>query len=346
MMNLKPLAAFCRRMGVGLRAGVDILRLLESESRLGPKQHQEVMLRVVQSIRDGSSLARAMLAEKRHFPPLLIQLVNAAEIGGRLDSMFTYMANYYDQLLKTRAFFLSRISWPLTQLVMAILVIGGVILIQGIFSPNGPAYDASGVGLSGVGGLMVYCAILSGVSGLVGLLVYGIWKNWFNCHRVLMPIVQRIPQLGTALTTLGLSRLSMTLSMLLNAGVEAKRSVKQAFLATGNYYFIGGMDRAVAAVDQGQTFGDAFEAAQVFPQDFLDAVRIGEMSGTETESLDHLALQYQEKAQAALNFIAMFASLVIWFFVIVLLAFMVIRLAMGLFNGVYRPLFNDLGIPI
>jgi type II secretory pathway component PulF len=333
-------------MGIGLRSGIDILRLLESETRLGPKPHQETIVRVVTSIRDGNSLARAMLAEKRHFPPLLIQLVNAAEIGGRLDSMFTYMADYYDQLIQTRNFFLSRISWPLIQLGMAVMVIGAVILIQGILSPSGPAYDASGVGLSGVRGFMIYCGFVSAIGGSISLFVYGIWKNWFNCHRVLMPIVQRIPQLGTALTTLGLSRLSMTLSMLLNAGVEAKRSTKQAFLATGNYYYISGMDRAVAAIEQGQSFGDAFEAAEVFPRDFLDAVHIGELSGTETESLDHLAVQYQERAKAALNTLAMIASVVIWFSIIVLLAFMIISMAMRLINGVYRPLFEDLGIPL
>ncbi len=346
MMQIKALAAFCRRMGVGLRAGVDILRLLESEARLGTKAHQQVMGNVLQNIRDGNTLARSMLAEKRHFPALLIQLVNAAEIGGRLDSMFTYMADYYDQLLQTRTFFLSRISGPLIQLGIAILVIGGVILIQGILSPNGPAYDASGVGLSGVSGFMVYCGVILAVGGVIGLFVYGIWKNWFNCHRFLMPIVQRIPQLGTALTTLGLSRLSMTLSMLLNAGVEAKRSTKQAFLATGNYYFISGMDRALAAVEQGQSFGDALDAAEVFPQEFLDAVRVGEMSGTETESLDHLALQYRDRAKAALNTIAVIASVVIWLAIILLLAFMVISSFMRLINGVYRPLFKDLGIPI
>ncbi len=78
-------------------------------------------------------------------------------------------------------------------------------------------------------------------------------------------IVQRIPTLGTALSTLGLSRLSMTLSMLLNAGVEAKRSTKQAFLSTGNFYYISGMDRALDTIGRGESFGEAFAAANVFP---------------------------------------------------------------------------------
>jgi type II secretory pathway component PulF len=331
MMKLNALAAFCRRMGIGLRAGVDIIRILESEQKAGNAEHHRAMEQLTDSIRGGSSLAKGMLDQKRYFPPLLIQMVHASELGGRMDQMFAYMADYYDQLKQTRAFFIGKISWPLIQLAMAVAVIGLVILIQGILSPNS-TYDASGVGLRGLSGFYAYCGVVLAVFGTLGVIGYGLWKNWFNCHRVLMPLVQRIPTLGTALVTLGLSRLSMTLSILLNAGVEAKRSIKQAFLATGNYYFIGGADRAVAAVEKGASFGDAFEASQVLPQEFIESVRIGELSGTETESLDHLAVQYQERAKSALNTIAMIASFAIWLSIMLLLAFMIIRMAMQYIN--------------
>ena len=345
-MKLKALAAFCRRMGTGLRSGVDILRLLEMETRMGTKQHRETLEKVSASIRQGNTFARAMLAEKKYFPPLLIQMVNASEIGGRMDSMFTYMADYYEQLVQTRTYFLSRIAWPLIQLALAVGIIGAVILLQSILSPGGkPTFNASGTGLSGVSGFFIYCIIVSVVFGTITIFVYGVWKNWFNCHRMLMPLVQRIPQLGTALTTLGLARLSITLSMLLNAGVDARRSLKQAFLATGNYYFISGMDRALASVEKGQDFGDAFEAAEVLPQDFIDAVRVGELSGTETESFDRLAIQYQERSKTALGFIATAASIVIWIGVMMLLAFLVISMALKVF-GVYKSVFDDLGIPM
>ncbi len=334
MMKLTTLSAFCRRMGIGLRAGVDILRLLEAETKNGGPRHRETMVRLGESIRSGSSLAKAMLDEKTYFPPLLIQLVYASELGGRMDRMFAYMADHYDQLKQTRAYFFGRITWPLVQLALAIGIIGAVILLQGLLSRNS-TYDASGLGLKGLQGFSIYCGVVFIVLGSICLVTYGVWKNWFNCHRMLMPIVQRIPTLGTALTTLGLSRLSMTLSMLLNAGVEAKRSTKQAFLATGNYYFISGMDRAVREVEKGSSFGDAFEQSQVLPEEFIESVRIGELSGTETESLDHLAQQYQERAKAALSTIAAIASFAIWLSILLLMAFMIIRMAMQYVNLIY-----------
>jgi type II secretory pathway component PulF len=324
-------------MGVGLQAGVDILRVLETETRNGDQRHRQVMQSVVDDVRQGCTLSKAMFNSKGHFPPLLIQMIHASELGGRMDSTFLYMANYYDDLHQTRSFFLQRITWPVIQLVLAVGVIGLAILIQGLLasSPNGPSYDATSLGLTGINGFFIYIGVVSGVAIFLATLVFGIWKNWFNCHRILMPIVQRIPGLGTALSTLGLSRLSMTMSMLLNAGVDARRSTKQAFLATGNYYYISGMDRALKSIEQGQAFGDALDAAAVFPNDFLEAVRLGELSGTETESLDHLAWEYRERAKSALNFIATLASVAIWIFVMALIAFMVIRLAMQYINMIY-----------
>ena len=267
MMKLSTRANFCRRMGIGLRSGVDILRLLESETKSGDSRHRQTMSRVIDRIRGGYGLAEAMEEEKKYFPRLLTQMVGASEIGGRTDHLFHYMADYYDQLKKTRAIFIGQISWPLIQLCLAIMIIGLFILLLGLL-PIDPSFDASGLGLRGVHGFLIYCGVVFGTLFAFGLLGYGLWKNWFNCHRVLVPLLQRIPVLGSAFVTLGLSRLSMTLSMLLNAGVDAKRAVRQSFMATGNYYYIGGIDRAIAEVDKGSSFGDAFDASGVSARGF------------------------------------------------------------------------------
>ena len=74
----------------------------------------------------------------------------------------------------------------------------------------------------------------------------------------------------------------------------------------------------------------------------MDAVRVGELSGTETESLDRLSVQYQERAKSALNTIATVASIVIWLGVMMLIAFMVMRIALQVF-GVYYDAIEELG---
>lgn len=338
MMKLKAAANYCRRMGVGLRAGVDILRLLETETKSGDQRHREAMAKVQTDIQGGSTLGQAMKEQPKYFPKLLTQMVDASELGGRMDQMFEYMANYYDQLKQTRSDFIGQITWPLIQLALAIVIIGLVMLLQ-TFLGTGDTYDATGLGIS----FTTYCMVVCTFFLVFGITAYGLWKNWFNCHNIVVPAIQKIPVLGTAFITLALSRLSMTLSMLLNAGVEAGRATRQAYLATGNHYFIGGMDRSLKEIEKGSSFGDAFDASEVLPEDFVEAVRIGELSGTETESLDRLALNYQEAARSALRTIATIASTTIWISVMMLIAFMVIRMALQYIGLLTDAINNPMG---
>ncbi len=341
-MKLKDLARFRHHQAVGLAAGVDILRLLENEQRSGDAAHRQAIQSLWERVRRGESLAAAMKQQGTYFPNLLVQMVHAGESSGRLERVFQYMSEYYQQIKLARSGFLQRISWPLIQLGLALGIIAVVILLQGILSPNSQ-YDASTIGLRGVRGLVVYCLVLTAFFGSLGLLLYGLWKNWFQSHKVLMPILQHVPQVGTALTTLGVARLSMTLSMLLNAGSDAKQAVRQAFLATGNHYMIGGMSQAIEQVAQGTSFSDAFEKSNVLPRDFVDALRIGELSGTETESLDSLAKEYQHRAVLAINTLATLLSVAIWLMITAVIVLMIIRMALQYINLLNSTLQNPMG---
>jgi type II secretory pathway component PulF len=330
-MSLREVAGATRRLGTGFRAGVDILRLLETETRSGRPVYREKISNVRESVRGGKTFAEAMLAEGKFFPPLMIQLVHAGEVGGSLDKVLLHLADYYDDVKQSRSAFFMKLAWPLVQLVLFQLIIGAVILIQGMLG-TANNYDASGLGLSGLGGFLTYCGVLLAIHAVVITAILTVKNNWFNCQQLLFPIVQKIPVVGTPLVTLSLARFTMALSIMLNAGVDAIRSVKQAFRSTGNYFMMSGMEKAVEAIKKGDSYGEAFRAAGVFPDDFVEIVEIGEISGTETESLDRLAREYQERGRAALTMLAMAASGFLWFCMIALMVFIVMSLALKYIN--------------
>ena len=68
------------------------------------------------------------------------------------------------------------------------------------------------------------------------------------------------------------------------------------------------------------------------------AVRIGEISGTETESLDRLAEQYQDRAKRALNTIAMIASFTIWLTIILVIGGIVLYMGLKYIQLIYDAL--------
>jgi type II secretory pathway component PulF len=244
-----------------------------------------------------------------------------------------FMSEYYLDLRKTRQDFLSQITLPVIQLIAAIFIVCILIFVNGFLqagSPTDEPFDLTGVGLRGGTGVLIFLTIVLGVGIVVGIIAFGIWKNWFNCHNTLVPLIRNVPVIGPVFTQSAMARLSMTLSMMLGAGVDAKRSVRDGLLSTGNYYYMSGLPLTMQEIERGNSLADSLAAPGVLPGDFIQAVEIGELSGSDSESLERMAVVYREKAQLALKQLAIAAGFVIWF----LIAAMVIAVIFTIFMQV------------
>jgi hypothetical protein len=199
---------------------------------------------VLDTPRFSMAIASSGMNRLSDMPTSVIKMIAAGEESGQVDRVLGYMSDYYLDLKRTRQDFISQITAPVIQLLLAIAIICGMIFINGFFQAGGPGekpFDITGVGLRGGKGVLIFLSILMLIAVVLGTMVVGVWKNWFNCHQTLVPLVRKVPVIGPVFTNTAMSRLSMTLSMMLGAGVEAKRSVRDAVLSTGNHYYIAGL---------------------------------------------------------------------------------------------------------
>jgi type II secretory pathway component PulF len=333
-ISLYELETFCQRMGLGLRSGVDILKLFDNESQRGSTRHRRHLQGVRERLAQGESLAEALRSADPYLPPLLLQMVSAGETSGGLERIFQHLSQHYQSLRLARRDFLGQITWPLIQLGIAIAVVCLVIGLLGLIpaNPDGLDFDPLGFGLSGIRGVFIFLAILALIASLIGLVVLGVWKNVFACHRWLIPLILPLPILGAVVSNLSLARMTMTLSMLLNAGVDAIRSVREAFLSTGNDYYLQGMPVALEHIQQGQSLATSLDAAGVFPRDFIQGVDVGELSGNETESLEMLTAEYSRRAQQALSQLSVVSGVAIWILIAVFIIALILRMAFQYIN--------------
>lgn len=270
---------------------------------------------MAQLIRQGENLSDSMLSQGAYFPNLLVRLVRAGEHSGSLDKCFRELYGHYRELRSARSAFVGQITFPLISLLLAFFVITLLIYINGFMrsgDPNEPAFDLTGVGLRGGSGVAIFWSLAFSLASISGIIAFGIWKNWFQCHKTLVPLIRNIPVVGPVFTTSALSRLSMTLSMMLGAGVDAKRSVREALLATGNYYYISGVKQTVDLIEHGSSFSEALDAPKTLPAEFIQVVEVGELSGSDSESLEKLAETYKEKSQLALKQFAVASGMAVW----------------------------------
>lgn len=337
--SLGQLQHFCSRLGTGLRSGLDVLRILDLEAKAGTQRYRTAVQDTADKIRAGYSLPEAMKLQRAFFPPLLIKMIEAGEHAGQIDRVLHYMADYYLDLKRTRQDFISQITAPVIQLIAAIGIVCLLIFINGFFrsgSVQEKPFDLTGVGLRGVSGVMIFLGILSAVAAVVGTIAFGIWKNWFGCHQTLVPLIRNVPVIGPVFTNTALARLSMTLSMMLGAGVDAKKSVRDAVLSTGNHYYISGLQPMLEMVEQGHSLAETLDAPKVLPDEFIQTVEVGEMSGSDSESLERMAVQYGEKARLSLKQLAVTAGFAIWFMIaamIIAVIFMIFTQYLAILTG-------------
>ena len=110
---------------------------------------------------------------------------------------------------------------------------------------------------------------------------------------------------------------------------------------TDSDYYRAGGDDAENAIRGGATLAGALEATHLFPRDFISRVEISEHSGTDAESMAHLAQEYDERARGAVRMLAWAATILVRVSVMLFLIFMIYRI-----GSFYISTYNEALSPI
>jgi type II secretory pathway component PulF len=336
-MSIRQASQLCHRLGTSLKAGVDVRAALQRETGVGGPAYRLHMGQVADRVNRGATLAESLRAGGTFCPPLLCELTDVGEMTGNLDAVLLRLSDHYQHLLRLRRTFLYGIFWPVTQLVLAVVVIGLLILLLGVLRTSTAVF-----GLSGVSGFLVYVCFVLGIVVLVALAVRGLLRGWFG--PLPSALFMRLPVIGATLQTMALARLSWTLSLTLNAGIDAGRAIRMALTSTQFRYYTEHLDKAEGVIARHGQFHEALRATGVFRDEFLTAVENAEMSGTETESLTHLSEDYQRRAETATLALSVAASVGIWLLVAAILVFMIFYLFLNLYVKPYREALDMLSL--
>ena len=328
-IRTKDLAGLCRRLSTALEAGIDARKVWATEAgRTGGRTTQAKLHGISRAVNRGDCLADALAATGPFFPPMFRQLAEVGEQTGHLAEVFGRLADHYDNQLRLRRMFLSAIAWPLTELGIAVLVVGLLIWIIGMIGQGAETpLDPLGFGLVGNRGLLIYVAFVAGA----GLLVFGaIWalRRGLGWARPVQRAVLRLPVLGGALQTLALARLAWSLHLTLNTEIDVRRALRLSLQSTHNARYTDLIDPIDGAIGQGESITDALTMTGKFPPDFLAAVGVGEQTGNLVESMGLLSHQYQERAREALAILTRVAGFAVWAMIAAFIIALIFRLAL------------------
>ncbi len=128
-VKLKDLAVMSRQFATMINSGLSLLRALTILAEQTESKGLKAALTGVRNdVETGQSLSVALAKHPRVFPPLMINMCRAGEVGGFLDAVLLQIAENYEAEVKLRSKIKSAMTYPVVVFVIAIIAVVGMLL--------------------------------------------------------------------------------------------------------------------------------------------------------------------------------------------------------------------------
>ncbi len=259
-VKLKDLAVMARQFATMINSGLSLLsalRILSEQTE--NKELARVLGEVRTDVESGTSLSAAMAKLSPDvFPPLMVNMAKAGEVGGFLDAVLLQVAENYESEVKLRGKIKSAMTYPTVVFFMAICCDRHAALHRPDLCQD-------------VQGSRRQAAFADADPGAASdMLKYGAPVSWFARRRavrlaedrhtdgvrnVVDPMKLKLPVFGKLFQKIALGRFSRNLGTMLHSGVPILQSLDIVADTTGNVV----LSRAVG------TFRRASEPARASP---------------------------------------------------------------------------------
>jgi general secretion pathway protein F len=280
-----------------LTAGLSIVEGLEALlEREGGARLRGVLERLLSGLREGKRFSNLLAGQPDVFPPLYVGIVRAAEGTSDLPRALQRYVDYQARIDMVRNKLVSAAIYP-----SILLVVGGGVsafLIAFVVPRFATVYEGTGRALPWMSQVLLdwgKFAAAHGFSLFAGGLCAAVGAGMAARAAItkvgLASLLGRVPVLGPHLRIYQLSRLYMTLGMLLEGGIPIVAALETA----GGTLTPGlreGLTRARLAVQSGEPLSAAFRAQELTTPISLRMLRVGERSGEMGSMLTQSAAFY------------------------------------------------------
>jgi type IV pilus assembly protein PilC len=303
-VKLKDLAVFSRQFATMINSGLSLLRALNIlAEQTENKELARILGEVRNDIETGSSLSVAMAKHENVFPPLMVNMCRAGEVGGFLDSVLLQIAENFEAEVKLKAKIKSAMTYPVVVFVIAILAVVGMLLFivpvfANMFAELGGELPAPTKVLVFLSGAMKVMAPLGLLAFIAFLIVWPKVKNKAQVRNVVDPLKLKTPIFGVLFQKIALSRFSRNLGTMMRSGVPILQSLDIVAETTGNVV----LERAVRDVQESVRSGEALakplEQHSVFPPMVVQMMAVGEDTGALDTMLHKISDFYDQEVEA------------------------------------------------
>ncbi|GKX64838.1 type II secretion system F family protein [Inconstantimicrobium mannanitabidum] len=306
-VKTKHIAIFCRQFYTMLNAGLPLTNCLNVlANQVEHPRLREAVGEIEEEVKKGNSLSSSMKKYKDVFPDLLVNLVEAGEVSGNLDTILLRMANHYEKENKVNNKVKGAMIYPIVLSVVAISVL--IFILTYVMPTFMNLFNQTGTKLpwntrflmwlsNALSNHFILCAVVV-LAAVLGIKYYCKTDNgtlFMSKLKLKLPIIKKLNQ------KIIVSRFTRTLSTLLASGITLVQALQIVSTVVGNKIAENSLLNIKEKVVRGEGLYSSIKAESIFPEMLSSMVKIGEETGSLDDILNKTADFYDEEVETTIQ---------------------------------------------
>jgi len=293
----EDIAVFSRQLATMMSAGIPMVQAFEIIGNGHEKPAmQKLVLDIKSNIEGGSTLHESLAKHPLYFDDLFVNLVEAGEQAGALETLLDKIATYKEKTEALKKKIKKALFYPMAVLVVAVIV--SIILLIFVIPQFESLFKGFGADLPAFTQMVVNLSRFVQSQGwwmliLTGASFYAFFyfkKRSRKMQLILDRVMLKFPIIGPILQKSAIARFARTLSTMFAAGVPLVEAMSSVAGATGNIVYEEAVLRMKDEVATGQRLQRAMDNVGLFPNMVVQMIAVGEESG----SLDTMSAKVAE----------------------------------------------------
>jgi type IV pilus assembly protein PilC len=298
---------FTRQLTTMIDAGMPLVQILDIlASQSDNKTFGAQIREVKESVEAGSTLSDALRKFPKTFDELYVNMVQAGEVGGILDTILGRLSIYMEKMLSLKRKIKGAMIYPATIITVAVVVtLILLVFVIPVFAELFASFDKA---------LPLPTQIVINISnfvistlhwiGLAVVLMVVAIRQTYKTERGRLAIdrlLLRLPILGDLIRKASIARFSRTLGTLVSSGVPILDSLTITARTAGNKVVERAGFMIRESISQGRTMLEPLMQSGVFPPMVCQMIGAGEMTGAIDQMLQKIADFYEDEVDVAVN---------------------------------------------
>ncbi|WP_084103659.1 type II secretion system F family protein [Demequina sp. NBRC 110056] len=337
-IGLKDIAVMSRQLATMIDSGLSLLRaLIILVEQTENKALANVLSDVRNDVEVGRSLSAALAKHPQVFPPLMVNMVKAGEVGGFLDETLVALAENFEDEVKLRSKVKSAMTYPVVVLCIAIIAATAMLLF--IIPVFADMFSGLGAELPLPTQIMITLSDWLKVAIIPIIVLVFVFLWWWGRHKndrwlreKLDPLKLKAPVFGALVKKIALARFSRNLSAMLKAGVPILQALSIVGEASGNTVVEKATLDLQDAVRKGQSITSNMAGSAVFPPMVAQMMAVGEDTGALDTMLTKVADFYDQEVESTTEQLTSLIEPLLIMFVGIIVGGMVITMYLPMFS--------------